>query len=150
MSRFSAGPLHQTQRYEALLLDVDGVIVVRPGSGTYTVTLPDGSTTEHQFTDFLQTVDGVSWSPHMLQAQEPVLLVCCDRCRRPPLFRRPSHGLVTQPAARRCARCGKSCCPTHRRRCADRRFRCINCARWFRIKRFFRPLLYERVREDQT
>ena len=147
MARLSDDPVHQHERYEALLRNLDGAIVIRSGSGTYNVNLPNGSTTQYQFSEFLQTVDGVSWSPHMLQGQDPVLLACCNRCRRPPLFERPSHGLCTQPAVKRCARCHEPCCPRHQRRCTDRRIRCINCARWFRVRRFLRPLFFERVRE---
>ena len=86
----------------------------------------------------------------MSAGQRPVMLTgVCELCRvRLSLRRRRrTHGLTNVKHLKRCSRCGRAVCPRHRKRSRfDRRWRCIRCHRWHRLKC---ALLWMLFREEE-
>jgi len=93
--------------------------------------------------DWIQLVDGLMWNPALLAQANPVLLTVCETCRRPPTR---SHGCLAVRNCRVCADCGQGTCPRHRKLIGGH-WRCLSCARMFRIKRFVRSLFFAREEE---
>ena len=148
MSHMPSSLPPQEQQFITILRDVNGGELLRIGMRTYSVMLPGEAFVERRISDNLETVDGISWNPSMLQQNNPILLAACGACRRGSALRRPNHGLCTVRNARMCIACGVVCCPRHGRLCQDRHFRCLSCTRLFRLRRLVRPIFFARIEDD--
>jgi len=137
------------QQVLTVVYDVYGEPILTIGLHEYAVQA-NNTTTLRKIAQNITTVDGLAWNPMMaLRPHDPIQLAVCEFCRHPEvrfLYREsPTHGLVTLPNARQCVGgCGITC-PRHRELGADRRPRCLRCARRYRLWRFFRPLFFRRV-----
>jgi len=133
---------------DTIVRDVDGNEIARFGAHEWTLWHPDGTIEHRKHHENIVLVDGTSWNVSMLLGQNPVQIGACQLCRQPP-FRigrrdRPTHGLVRLTRAKTCCDCGALCCPKHRRRCPDGRFRCTTCARRRSMWDFFIGILFAR------
>lgn len=129
-----------TSRYR----DEDGNIILEVGVEELIISQPDGSLVNHKTSDNIQLVCGSSFNPSMSMGAEPVmLLVVCTFCRQD--RDHPTHGLCSQAAAARCAKCNRYLCPNHR---VDSRFddqpRCDSCHRRHRVKQTALRIFFRR------
>ena len=148
MSRqsFQNAPIIRTTHTD--LLDVDGERIIRFGAQEWTLWHPDGTLEHRKHHESIVLVDGTNWNVSMLFGQNPVQIGACHLCRHP-VFKvggrdRPTHGLVRLTRAKTCCDCGALCCPKHRKRCSDGRYRCIRCARRRSIRDFFIDIFFAR------
>ena len=125
--------------------DLYGVLVLLITLRDFTVFEPDGTVSQYKHNDSVQLVDGLEWSPGIMVGGEPILLTVCPTCRNPPVsffrYERATHGLLSVRNARVCVNCGIVTCPRHRRLIGGR-WRCLSCARWYRVKRVVRPIFF--------
>ena len=135
---------------QTIIHDEVGNPILIIGMWEFTVVEPDGTVSEHKHGDSIQLVDGLAWNPSMMAGANPILLTTCPTCRNPPvsLFKheRSNHGLLSVRNARVCADCGTVTCPRHRRLIGGH-WRCLRCARWYRLKRLIRPIFFS-LREE--
>jgi len=115
--------------------DLKGKVVLKITKNEYIVIKKDGSVISYNKHEYIQLVDGLAWSPDMLNHNPPVHIGVCEMCRNPgfSLFgpKTPTSGLVCMSRAKQCE-CGVLCCPQHRELCADKRWRCLKCAEKFK------------------
>lgn len=142
-----------TQNTITTITDVNGEVVLEIRQDEYLVVQQDGSFESYTHYRYITLVDGSSWAPQLMWQKSANFMVgVCAVCRQHSLFRRRTHGLVLLSRARLCSGinrdgCGKLVCPRHAVRCSDGRWRCISCARKFRLKNLVKPLFFEKVEE---
>ena len=130
-----------------------GEVVLEISYENYMISLPDGRIEQHTINNVIETVDGMMWSPMARRGKnrEHIAVGICEACRAPRShgLRReePTHGIVTLANAEFCCKCGRLCCPRHRKRCSDDQTRCLPCASIFRIKRFFSAIFFVNAEE---
>lgn len=118
---------------ETVIYDGDEEVARITGTDI-TIRQPDGALEQRKLHDNLVLVDGTNFNAAMMFGTPRVDIGVCRLCRRPPytfpFCKRPTHGLVRLARAKACV-CGTLCCPKHRHRCADGRYRCPKCTwRW--------------------
>ena len=128
---FQLAPIVLTN--ETVIYDGDEEVARIKGSDI-TIRHPNGALEQRKLHDNLLLVDGTNFNAAMMFSTPRVDIGVCRPCRRPPYtfpFRKqPTHGLMRLTRAKTCA-CGVLCCPKHRHRCADGRYRCPRCLwRW--------------------
>ena len=124
------------------ITDIDGTVVLEIGSHEYTVTKPGGSIIHRNINQITQLVCGTGWSP-----LSKILVGICSQCREPRLFTRKSHGIVAISRSKPCTECGTLCCPSHRKRGRDLKWRCLKHYKAYRLKNLIRPIFFERDEE---
>ena len=124
--------------------DERGNPVLVIGMQEYTV-IENGVVKEYKIGDSILLRDGLVWNPSMANGADPVLLTSCSLCRNPPVsffrWRRPRIHLLSVRNSRTCVDCGVVVCSEHRR-LRGGHWRCLKCARRYRLKRLLRPLFF--------
>ena len=127
------------------LLDEEGRLIVEVGVDEFTVVQPSGQLDQYRNLTGILLADGTLWSP---LTRVPVGV--CDECRHPRFHglrrEQPSHGIVSLQGARRCASCGRLCCPRHRKP-VGRHWQCLTCASKSRIWGIIRSILFTREKQ---
>lgn len=125
---------------QTTVYDIKGRVILEVTSRQFTVMEPNGTVSVHEQGDWIQLVDGLMWNPALLAQANPVLLTVCEACRRWP---GSSHGCMSLMTCRVCIDCGAGTCARHRRLIGGH-WRCLSCARLYRLKRFIRALFFSR------
>ena len=121
------------------IADIDGTPVLEVGRHEYTVTHRDGSITNRNINQSIRLVCNTVWSP---LSKIPVGI--CSQCRGLSLFARKTHGIVAISRAKECAECGTLCCPRHRKKGRDGKWRCLDHHKTHRLKNLVWPVFFER------
>lgn len=119
-------------------------VILRMTSTDTMIRNPDGSVLHISNQTLIETSDGSQWSPEMLQKNPAIHICICDPCRHKSLWHKATFGITLAAYGKICSRCGIRCCPRHRTLCSDNQWRCLSCARKFRIKSWLRWIFFSR------
>ena len=135
-----------SEEIKTISYDENGNPILTTSSTHEVGQLPDSTEYDRKTNQTIQLMDGLQYHPAMSVGQNPIYIATCAICRNPKLTRKTSHGLVSLPAARRCARCGKTLCPRHSKTLDNNESYCIRpCAKIYKFKRFLKSIFF---RED--
>ena len=122
-----------TEDIETDLLDHQGTPVMRSVYKSSVTYHPHGSVTKKKRSQKRPLVCGTMWPP-----SSSMPLAICDHCRNPPWTwpkrQRPDTGAHDANKGHACCRCAARLCPKHARRCSDQQWRCVRCARIYRLR----------------
>lgn len=130
------------KRIDTDQVDEYGNVIVRSSYLLQEIQQADGSMLEVVRAASLQTSDGFEWNPALARGDKPIHVGVCPACRKPRLFGKTPHGLVTLANAKHCGDCGTLCCPKHRKR-KHGRWRCIRCHRRYVRKCWINWIFYK-------
>jgi hypothetical protein len=138
----STQPSLNTSKEDKLVLsDEKGRTILQVGSNQFMVRDSHNNLIHRSIDENILLSDGVFWNPGMLKKNPPVYVGICYKCRK------RGHGIVTISRAKTCVKCGRLCCPSHRK-LLDNQWLCIRCSWYRRIFKFFRFILFEERQEN--
>ena len=144
MARQNTPQISTRKENVTTITDQRGNTILEIGSQEYTIKYPGGALHHRQTNENIPLVCGTMWHPGMTMAKPPIYVGVCERCRKPSLFRRRTHGIVAMGRAKLCVDGGELCCPRHRKLGKDKKWRCLKHHRTHLLKRVARAIFCER------
>ena len=120
-----------------VLSDEQGKPILQVGHEEYMIRDSNKTLTKRSISENILLADKFFWNPTMLQARPPVFVACCYYCRK------KGHGIVTLHRSKYCAKCGRLCCPAHRK-LKDNQWLCLGCSKKHFLISLIRPIFFQK------